>query len=426
MAFPVVRTLLWLRWARRTGGLFAAAFTASIANGVLLVALQFQCDHLGGDAKEIGLLGGIIQITYLFGCLVTGPQVGRFNLKYVAAAGLGCLSLTALGMSLAPNLAIFLSIAGLHGLVTCLLWPPVMGWLSAGAEGADLSKRLGMYNLSWSSGLVIGPSVGGFLYEHGAAFPVAVGGMVTALIFILAMHSPEQVGEGDAEEAEPGEPPSPPDPERRRDEAFLILGRTANLFAYLGSGVLRYQMLPLAQTLEVDKPTFGNIMTGMSLTLAIAFACVGRAAWWHHRFGPLIASQAIIACAIAGLYFASETWHLAAAVVVGGACMSLTYSSSIYYSAAGGKRREASLAVHEVVLSVGFIIGAVGGGLLSEWIDLRLTYVAAALFMAGGMALQFVLRARLGSAIAGANNPAIHELVQPTPPVHNQPARKAG
>jgi MFS family permease len=423
--------LEWLEQARRTTGLFAAAFTASIANGILLVALQFRCDELGGNAPEIGALGGIIQIAYLAGCLFFGPWVGRFNLKYLAAAGTACLSCTAVGMSLAPNLTVFLSLAGAHGLVTCLLWPPIMGWLSTGVEGQELSKRLGKYNLSWSSGLVIGPSVGGYLYEHGAAFPVAVGGMAAAFLLLCAMVSPrraepaaEAAGPGKAES--PTRPDAPDDFERRRAGFFLVLGRTANLFVYLGSGVLRYQLLPLAQALSIDKPTFGHIMTGMSLTLALAFAALSRATWWHYRFGALFAVQAAMAASIAALYFVEQPWQVAAAAVLGGGCMSLAYYSSIYYSAAGGKSRAGAMAVHEVVLSIGFAVGAVGGGWVSELVGLRATYVVTAGIMIAGAVLQSILYLRAGSATSAANNPVIHELPRPVPPIHNQPARKAG
>jgi DHA1 family multidrug resistance protein-like MFS transporter/DHA1 family quinolone resistance protein-like MFS transporter len=426
VTFPLIRTLAWLRRARRTGGLFAAAFAASIANGVLLVSLQFRCHDLGGDAAEIGSLGGIIQVTYLFGCLMVGAYTGRLNLKLLAAAGAGGLTLTALAMSLAGELWTFLALAGGHGLVTCLLWPPIMGWLSVGADGPELARRLGRYNLSWSSGLVIGPSIGGFLYEHGWAFPVAVAGMAAALLLIASMPSPVRSG-SDQADAEPADGVRPASATAERDSLFLILGRTANLFAYLGAGVLRYQLLPLAQKLHIDKATFGLINTAMSLTLAVCFAALGRTTWWHHRRGALTAAQLLMALSVGGLCLAGEAWQVAAVAVVGGACMSLTYYSSVYYSAAGGTRRASAMAVHEVVLSVGFIVGAVGGGRLSELFDLRITYAVAALVMTAGVAAQALIPARAAQA-ATANNPTIYEFVppRPQPPVHNQPARKAG
>ena len=50
-----------------------------------------------------------------------------------------------------------------NGAATAFYWPYLMGWVSIGYEGKQLSRRLGLYNISWSLAACLGPFLGGVL-----------------------------------------------------------------------------------------------------------------------------------------------------------------------------------------------------------------------------------------------------------------------
>ena len=63
----------------------------------------------------------------------------------------------------------------------------------------------------------------------------------------------------------------------------------------------------------------------------------------------------------------------------------------ILYGVSGGVRRARRMAIHELVLSVGFVIGAFGGGWVTDHISLRAAYPICAGLLIAGMAAQAIV-----------------------------------
>jgi MFS family permease len=403
----------WRADVGRILGLMGGAFLMAVAFGVVRVGQPESLKSMGGDDSASGVFGGAVQAGYLAGLFLLWPAASPLGVRTTATGAAAVLAIFFLSEAAVAERWAFLAIGAVQGAVTSLLWPSIMGWVASGVEGDALGRRLGRYNLSWSTGLVVGPVIGGALCGWvgvSSAMYAAAACSVAAVVALSAMRPPES-----APATAPGpdakEPPAPAAPPPDAAAHFHAWSaRLANLSIYVASGVTAWQFPALGRLLNVDPFVYGLIQTCSTAATAAGFAALGRSDFWRGNFGWLAGVQAVGIATLLSLWFAESAAHMAVAAAVVGLCQAATYSSAVFHGAAVAKRRGDAMAVHEIVLSVGYIIGSVGGGRLSEaaprlWpgADLRMTYPAGAALMAvllaAFLALQLV-RPRTAAATA--------------------------
>lgn len=173
--------------------LLASMLMVSFGMGITGLVLPLYASDLGASYTEIGLLGA----AYVVFNVVFSPMAGRF------ADRRGRKTPLAIGLIL-----VFCSFV-LYPAVKAVWWLLVVRllqgaaeapvWINAQASAADYSKSrhrgraMGIYGVSWSAGLVIGPLVGGYLYKSMGANWTFILGAATALaatLIILATSLP--------------------------------------------------------------------------------------------------------------------------------------------------------------------------------------------------------------------------------------------
>jgi MFS family permease len=380
----------WWSWFRRVGGLYVGAFTLSVSNGIFGVALPFRVLDLGGGPDRVGLIGGINQATYLAGLVGVLCLAGRLGLKARALTSLVGLTATSTLLGTVDDVDVLTLLAGMHGMLFCLFWPTAMAWVSTGVEGATLSRRLGVYNVSWSGGLVAGPLVGAALFRFvsdDVAFPSITACIVATLAAFALMTAPVS-GPVAAATA----PPQSGTSARLTPAQVSAAARAswlANAGGYLVYGMSRWQFPAMAVFLGEKEEGFALVLTVFSAATAVGFALLGRARFWHFNPAWNLGVQAAMITGLAAMWWVDS---LAAMVVLAapmGLCVAGTYYSSVYHGAAAVDRRDRAMTIHEIVLSVGFIAGAIGGGWLSAHAaevvpgaDVRIAYPAAGAVLA--------------------------------------------
>ena len=149
-------------------GLYIAAFLQAFANGIWLVAMPFIIKRLSGTDFEVGLCIGGYFVGYVASLLFSRPLLDRFDLRRSTLLGAGsmtagmavtCLTVVTAQKGLCPGSVILLLtiISAAMGVMTVVLWPQVVGWLSVNHEGSRLNRRLGIFNISWSLAGIVGP-----------------------------------------------------------------------------------------------------------------------------------------------------------------------------------------------------------------------------------------------------------------------------
>lgn len=372
------------------------AMLASVAIGELFVAIPyFSRDQLHAKGAAIGWMGGIYQGAYAIVVYAFRKQLDRFDLRHLTLLGCGLSALILAAMPFSGSVGGLMACMALFGVVTMLLWPPLMGWISRGVEGATLNRRLGWYNAAWSLGLILGPLLGGWLYGIGHLLPFLVAGGVFGLCVLslwaadpapplrraaplIDLDPPADAGAVHADDSVAA---------LGRIAAFRRMARVGLVTTYMAIGLLRYQLPPVAQQMGVDSLHYGPISMTLSASLSLGFLILGVFPGWHFQLWPVWLCQAAMATGLFAVYWGSGIASLLVASALCGFGTSLLYAAHLFYGVSGGHDRARLMAVHELLLSGGFVLGAIGGGVLADQFGLLTPYLLFGLILSAGLLL---------------------------------------
>ena len=365
------------RFKDSTTALFTSTFFFSAAHGgVFTLALPFVITALGGSDKDVGLCFGLGMAGYLVSCLLAAGQLDKFSAKHTLQVSSGCM-IACVGMifvisaffpgglfSLGPIVLITILNITLSFMLA-MFWPPMMGWVSLGYEGQELSKRLAGYNITWSLSLVIAPIAAGYITQVNPSISILVAGVCMAIAFSLISltDSPQhhkQVKETvcRAKEVEKAIP---------IHGAFVLMSRVGLAVGCLVVGLVRTQFaLLFTDELGYSKSLFGIITMVLCLANFGGFYATGKFKSWHHKVVPFIGAHVMMACGMIMIVFCKSLGMLFVAVILCGIGQSFTYSSHQYYGVSGKAKRSGSMAIHEMLISLGYASGSIVGGFLGE------------------------------------------------------------
>ena len=354
-----------------------AAFFMSFYGGIYIVSLPFVVSFVGGTDKDLGLCASLGFVSYLTGCIATGPLLDRFNPRRLAQLGslgvsvsVAALLIIVLLKLCAQNLPhpviLVIITSAFSGLVTSLYWPPIMGWLSIGHEGPDLNRRLGVYNISWSAGLAVSPFLGGVLVQSSLLASLFVGMIFAVLAFvaITLAHAPgRKTANGQSQIANPdlsGQAGS-------LLPGFRWMAAIALATVFTCVGLMKTQ-LALLFTMELgfSKSHFGAVTAVIWLVNCLVFFAASKTHLWHYKILPLILAQLAVLGSMLVIIKSSLIISFFFVAVLMGFGQAFAYVSHQFYAASQSRKRSGSMAVHEILLSAGQIMGFLAGGYLAD------------------------------------------------------------
>lgn len=372
-------------WRLRPGGLYAAAFLQSFMVTGTLVAGPWKVQLLGGSETAVGAVGGLLLGIYVAVCILIKPHLDRFRVKHlVITAQLATIACN-VAMGLSGSVGWLLLAIGLQGVVLGGFWPPLTSWLSTGHEGKGLNRRLGMFNLSWSAGGILGWLGGGWLFDvHPDAPFFANAGMVALGLLITTGIRGRRTQASPSQEAVPTTTPHP------RLGVYRQMARLALVSSYVAMG-LRVPLASLIREIQLDATVHGLIVAAGNLLLTAMFVLLGRWAGWHYRRGLLWAVQVFGALVTAGVCLAGSAWTIGVLTALSSVTIAVCYTSHLYYAMSGGRRRAGVMALHESLLATGIVLGSFGGGALAGLIGIRWVFPVMGALMLLGLAGEVVL-----------------------------------
>lgn len=253
------------------------------------------------------------------------------------------------------------------GFAIALYWPPLMGWLSEGKEGAELNRSIGRFNFSWSSANIVSPFLAGLLFEMNPVLPLWTGVAVQGLIFcyILTASLASTAVRGDNYR----EPRKRPEERTEGGESPLRLIAWIGIFtSYAMIGVVN-SMFPLfgREVLLLSASLVGGLLLLRALSTTAGFVLFGRTSRWHFLVSPHFYVQAGFLLIIVALVAFPRAGAYALLLPVFGMAAAYSYCSSIFHGAAGASRRGRSMTIHETVLTAGQVVGSVGSGFAYQY-----------------------------------------------------------
>lgn len=398
-----------------------AAFILDAALMVMLTAMPFFIyDHLDGSVSIPGVIGATQSILYAVICISISGWMNRNNHSMkIAAFGAFYYCAGSAAAVLWPGIAGFgvMSIFAIMGM--SIVWPSLHGWLGANPDPQLRARGMGRFNVSWSTGLAIGPLIGGFLYDFHPYAPFIALFCMGCACFALLWGMPQEENYYTTLADAPA-----PDwaSHAERSERFLMCAWIANGMAWALVGVTRLiftkrvdelvklgelrlfaEAAPPAYLLENAASIYATIAFLLAAMSAVVFGLMGKTRHWQHRFRYLAGLQIGSAAAFCILGYTNSLAVMSLAFMVIGALSGAAFFSSSYYGMANYARRRQRASINEVFVGIGSFAGPMGVGLLAEFYGVRTTFYYIPLIVALGLGVQlYLVRGRHRLATPGA------------------------
>jgi MFS family permease len=388
---------------RSTGAFRLATFLRAIAEGFIAVSVPFQAIKLGAGPLQLGILGTLMSASYSGGCLVFSRFIGRIPRRSSVLSVLVFLSLIGLALGYAPTLPVLYALVVVAALGAALFWPQVMAWLADQAESEDLTRQFGSFNLAWCSGFPVGMVIGGNLFEIRMLLPYygifAVTLTAAAVLWLFTGPARNRIRSERSERRDedrdiPTGDISEPPVGATRARTFILMSWIAMFATYFVCGNFRYQLPKLTTSVGMGEGTFGALMFLLYGSQVLAFFILMRSERWHFKRRFLWPAQILVALGSVLIYFSVKPLALAAAFLMAGAGMGITYFSSQYYGLRYAAGRGQRAAIHEALIGAGYLSGAFFGGQLAELYSLRAPYIGSVLVLLLLLLAQIVLEKR--------------------------------
>jgi predicted MFS family arabinose efflux permease len=331
---------------------------------------------------------------YMVFCILTGSCLRRQSPKHLVLIASATSTLVIGSMPLMPSVGWLLAMIGAKGMFMSTFWPPIMAWASAGLNGAALNRRLSIFNLSWSSGAILGSLFGGILFSISPWLAFVIPAASCFLAFLALSLTPAESADSarSPELAETAQTAS--DPHLADLPTFQWIARTGLLLGWIAFGALRVPIASLLKEMSLGANLHAVICSEINLIMLVGFLLLGRFTYWHYRFGLVIIMMAILIGSVASVGISSSGTELLTFIFIASPVLAFIYSSHLFYTVSGSGQRQSSTALHEILLALGFSIGSFGGGALGHSLGMRKVYFVIAGVIGLALIIQIVIYLR--------------------------------
>jgi len=366
---------------------------------VLWTAMPFIVRNIGGTEEHVGYAWAANMLGYLLCLLVAAAMLGHLRPRLATRSAAAVMVLATIMMGLVVHHAIagndlgrpaliwtIIATGTLAGAAMSLFWPFLMAWVSADYEGAILNRRLGTYNGMWSGAAIMGPLIGGLLVDVSTSWPIVLSIACLAGCFVLlcAAHDGSAGSDCSIEPATARQIAS--------DDGLLLrfkwMARIALFCSWVCLGVSRSQFALFFTGIGFSETQFGIMITIFGICNFLVLTGAGRVAFWHFKPAFLLGGQVVLALSFLLIIFGRSLWTFVPAFVIMGVGSGFAYGSHLYYGACGSRKRSGSMAIHEVTLSLGVIVGSGAGGYIASHFGVYGPYWFVLAILGLGMAAQ--------------------------------------
>ncbi len=375
----------------KTAVIFPSTFLVAIGTGMLNLGIIFYMREVYHALP--GLIGWLMACNisfYILGCLLIRPLFEHLRPRYLLIIATSCMAAFSLLIYLCHSVPLTFILYGFYGLSASFFWPPIMGWLSQKIEGAELNRVMSRFNLSWSLGIVISPILAGFFSERSPELPilgVIILFICTSLLITGAALALPKIRKDNHREKQ----------SHLKDKAadhstFLRFPAWVGLFtSFVAVGVI-VTIFPLfaQDSLETSKSMVGTLLSMRALFTTIGFILLGRKIFWHFKARYIVLGQIFLLVLLLFMIRAHSVIFFATLMPLLGLATSFIYSNSLFHGVAGSTRRADRMAVHESLLTGGFITGSSIGGMLYQHYSMSTVFLFCILCGSAGILAQII------------------------------------
>ena len=278
-------------------------------------------------------------------------------------------------------------IVQLSGASLSLFWPSVQAWLAELTTGGrrELARNLGLFNVLWCSGLMLGPVATGYLWGVSHSLTFHIPAALLVVIVLLTLTTPRGLsGHGTA--------PVNDMAVHENVDLFLKLAWVGNFASWFAAATVWAMFPKLGDSLGFPAHHVGWLLFSLRAGQVLMFIYTRYEHRWQYRLWPMAAAQGVAALAMALAAAATGKPAFAAAFAVVGLCGGITYVGSLFYALHGRQHgRGKTSGFHEAVLGAGAWLGPLLGGLAAQFISLHSPFAVAAFVFALACLIQLAM-----------------------------------
>lgn len=166
---------------------FTVAFIIGTSYGMHNPVLPiFAKNDVGASYYELGLIGLANFIPYMFIPLFVGILLDRFNNGYLLSIGITINSVAIFLLSTAESVPEVMGFRAMTGIAHAFFWPPSESIISKVSNSHDRVKNIGRFTGLFISGFMIGPLLGSFILDnYGESYRLLF--QITAFVLATAL-----------------------------------------------------------------------------------------------------------------------------------------------------------------------------------------------------------------------------------------------
>jgi MFS family permease len=375
------------RMAAPAKRLILISFVIDIGAACTLLAVQFKGIKLGASPATLGTLFAANFLIYMIVCVISGHLSDRLGRRFMTIVAAAVCLIAWYGMGMVQSVAGLLLLAVLSGSGLALIWPPIEAWLAdlSGNSARLLNRNIGLFNIAWTGGLMVGPLVAGQLWDaYGEGVFVVAGstGLFCLLMAILTPTAPP----ADAHVA----PPAHVD--TRLVTRFLYMAWLVLVGCAFARGMVGGCFPNLGEALRYPKALIGKLQFMMAAGQFVAFIVTRMTQGWQYRLSPLWVCAIVSTLSMLTALVTNNPTFFGIAFAMVGASLGVTYMAGITYALSSAPEgRGKMVGFHEGIMGIGLVSGSFLGGLTAQHFGLHSPFGLAALILAIGGLGQIVV-----------------------------------
>ncbi|RPK03075.1 multidrug efflux MFS transporter NorA [Priestia endophytica] len=169
-------------------------FIVFLGIGLVIPVLPSIMNELDINGTVVGYLTAAFALTQLIISPFTGKAADKFGRKIMIVLGLFIFSVSELLFGVGKTIELLFISRILGGVSGAFIMPAVTAFIADITTMETRPKMLGYMSAGITTGLIIGPGVGGFLAEIGTRVPfysAAILGFIAAILSIILLKEPE-------------------------------------------------------------------------------------------------------------------------------------------------------------------------------------------------------------------------------------------
>ena len=370
-----------------------------LVSSIYYLAAPLVLIELSANPIELGLVGTLSSSVHMGMAHFMGRLSDRLGRRPLIVIAPLLLSASCLLMLILRSVGPILTLSIMNGLCTSIFWPCFLAWIADRLTKGSLVRDLGSFNRSWTSAILIGPVLSGFLYALHPRLPFVLAAALALTVFLILWISLQD------EKVQPkGEERFVPPEVSNIRMNLLYAAWVANFASFFVIASARYQFPKLARELNFSSHTIGLIIGCIGFALFSGFFILRKSDRWHSKTFYLVGSHALAVAGLLLIYVSSKPLLFGFALILVGLSASVTCYSSQFYVVQFMKKKGKGTGLHESIVGAGALSGPILGGVTAQFAGLRAPYLLCLVVLLVAVIVEIILLKRVDTHAVGSQN----------------------